>query len=69
MLEERLPSEETTDVAVACLIEDETNEEGDPPIVWINAKTTTLQLLAAEDQTKREKKTIDEVLPEAYKEF
>ena len=49
MLEEKLPSEETTDVAVAYLMEDKTNEEEDPPIVWINAKTTMLQLLAAKD--------------------
>ncbi|KAG2017246.1 hypothetical protein CC2G_006771 [Coprinopsis cinerea AmutBmut pab1-1] len=52
-----------------CLLEDETDEEGETPVVWINAKTTTAQLLAAQEQEKKEKKTIDDILPEPYKKY
>jgi len=58
-----------TTVTVAYLIEDRLDENGEPEIVWINAKTTTSQLLAAEENKKRKEKTIDEVLPPAYHQY
>ncbi|KAG2019800.1 hypothetical protein CC2G_005203 [Coprinopsis cinerea AmutBmut pab1-1] len=64
-----LSTPNTTTVAVMCLLEDETDEEGETPVVWINAKTTTAQLLAAQEQEKKEKKTIDDILPEPYKKY
>ena len=50
-------------------MEDETDENEEHPVVWINAKTTTSQLLAAEEQSKHKKKTIDEILPSHYQQY
>ena len=50
-------------------MEDEADEDGEPPVVWINAKTTTSQLLAAEEQSKHKKKTINKILPSHYQQY
>lgn len=61
--------EETINVAVLCLMEDELDEEGEPTPVWINAKFTTSQTLAAEDYAKKEKKPLHKVVPEPYHNY
>ena len=50
-------------------MEDEVDKGGEPQVVWINAKTTTSQLLAAEEKENQKKKTIDEILPPAYQKY
>ena len=61
--------EETINVAVLCLMEDELDEEGEPTPVWINAKFTASQTLAAEDYAKKEKKPLHEVVTEPYHDY
>lgn len=65
----RTTSPRYVNVTVAYLQEDERDEEGEPKILWINAKTTAAQLIAAQEQTKKQKKTIDEVLPVHYQQY
>ena len=58
-----------TTVTVAYLMEDKLDENGEPEVVWINAKTMTSQLLAAKENKKQKEKTIDEILPPAYHKY
>lgn len=64
-----IEQEEPIIVAVACVLEDELDDDKEHPVVWINAKTTTAQLLASEENAKKKEKTIDEVLPEPYRQY
>ena len=45
--------EETINIAVLCVMEDELDEEGEPTPIWINAKFTASQTLATEDYAKK----------------
>jgi len=56
---------EMVEICVAYV--DEDAEE--PEALWINAKVTTSQLLAAEEYSKKPKKTVDEMLPEPYRQY
>ena len=58
-----------TTILVAYFMEDEANKDGAPLVVWINVKTTPSQLLAAEEQSKHMKKTIDKILPSHYQQY
>ena len=66
---ERKTKKDEMTISVAYLMEDEADEDGEPPVVWINAKTTTSQLLAAEEQSKHKKQTIEEILPPHYQQY